>query len=831
MDTSAAMHIGQPRAALGQVDADDPDAFNHCFAEVNGIRMHYIDEGQGPLVILLHGFPYLWYMWRRQIVALAEAGFRVVVPDQRGFGQTDRPDSIEAYDMSQAVGDMVGLMAALGETSAVIVGHDLGAWVAQAAAMLRPDLFRGLVMLNTPVPPRGKVKPTVGLREMAKGRVYHHLYFQQIGKPDRELASDPRKTLRSIFYSVSGSAVGAERWRLFVEPGEPILNAFTEPKEFPSWLSARAIDYYVDEYTRTGFTGALNYYRCRDRNWEITAFLDGAVVRQPSLFIGGAADPSLEPIEIRGLYDQLDTYLPGLRKKVLLPGVGHSAAEERADQVNELLLEFLEPAGALSGRFQLQLEVPMHTHSLDAKQGSADSYLFGRRQAWFAFAMTIALMVFDYVDRQVIVSLFPHMKQDWGLSDKQLGALVSVVSITIALGALPVALFADRTSRVKSIVVMATVWSLATISCMFTRSYGQLLAARALVGLGEAGYGSVGAALIASHFPARMRGALMAGFFAAASVGSVLGVMLGGLIAAHWGWKAAFGVVGFPGLLLALLYLKVRDYPTVELTPRHDRATRSTRSAAQAIVKALVRSRTMLWVCVGGAAQLIVVSAIWSWLPSFLNREYGLAPDQAAVKAALVVLCGAIGSVVWGAVVDRAGARHPHAKLLRDGAAVHRLAAGGSGGLRRPAARPGDVRAGPLRAHRPRRLPDDVHRRTGGGDRDRRDPPRRARHRRIGAGAVLEPVRPGRGSVHRRRAVGRLGTDGCVDGHAGVRPAGGAGLQLRRANLRGRHAARRPAHRRAGPGPHSGRAQCACLSRPRIGIVLQQLDMEPVEPQ
>ena len=238
-----------------------------------------------------------------------------------------------------------------------------------------------------------------------------------------------------------------------------------------------------------------------------------------------------------------------------------------------------------------------------------------------------------------------------------------MVSVTVALGALPVALFADRASRVKSIVVMATIWSLATISCMFTRSYGQLLAARALVGLGEAGYGSVGAALIASHFPARMRGALMAGFFAAASVGSVLGVMLGGLIAAHWGWKAAFGVVGFPGLLLALLYLKVRDYRTVELTPRLDRATRSTRSAAQAIVKALVRSRTMLWVCIGGAAQLIVVSAIWSWLPSFLNREYGLAPDQAAVKAALVVLCGAIGSVVWGAVVDRAGARRPRAKL------------------------------------------------------------------------------------------------------------------------------------------------------------------------
>jgi pimeloyl-ACP methyl ester carboxylesterase len=342
MDTNAETLTRRLLATLGQLDADDPAAFNHCFADVNGIRMHYIDEGQGPLVILLHGFPYLWYMWRRQIVALAAAGFRVVVPDQRGFGQSDRPDAIESYDMSQSVGDMVGLMAALGETSAVIVGHDLGAWVAQAAAMLRPDLFRGLVMLNTPVPPRGKIRPTVALQEMAKGRVYHHLYFQQSGKPDRELASDPRKTLRSVFYSVSGSAVGAERWRLFVEPGEPILNAFTEPKEFPSWLSARAIDYYVAEYTRTGFTGALNYYRCRDRNWEITAFLDGAVVRQPSLFIGGAADPSLEPIEIRALYHRLDTYLPGLQKKVLLPGVGHAAAEESVDQVNELLLEFLE---------------------------------------------------------------------------------------------------------------------------------------------------------------------------------------------------------------------------------------------------------------------------------------------------------------------------------------------------------------------------------------------------------------------------------------------------------------------------------------------------------
>lgn len=294
----------------------------------------------------------------------------------------------------------------------------------------------------------------------------------------------------------------------------------------------------------------------------------------------------------------------------------------------------------------------------------ADGYLAGPRAAWFAFAMTLALMMVDYLDRQVIVSLFPYMKTDWGLSDTQLGSLVSIVSVTVALGALPVALFADRASRVRSIAAMATIWSVATVSCMFTRNYGQLLAARAVVGLGEAGYGSVGAALIASHFPARMRGALLAGFFASASVGSVLGVMLGGIIAARWGWQAAFGVVGLPGLVLALLYLKVRDYQTVHLTPALDQATRGAGAAARHIARALLRSRTMLWVCVGGAAQLVVVSAVWSWLPSFLNRVHGIAPAEAAVKAALIVLCGALGSVAWGAMVDRAGARHARRKLV-----------------------------------------------------------------------------------------------------------------------------------------------------------------------
>ena len=292
-----------------------------------------------------------------------------------------------------------------------------------------------------------------------------------------------------------------------------------------------------------------------------------------------------------------------------------------------------------------------------------NNYLIGKRQAWFAFAMTFALMLFDYIDRQVVVSLFPHLKAEWNLSDKELGALVSIISIVVAIGGIPVALIADRLSRVKSIAVMATTWSLASISCMFVGSYAQLFVARAVVGLGETGYGSVGAALVSTVFPKRMRGTLMGALFAAASLVSVLGVLLGGVIAAKWGWRAAFGVVGVPGLVLALLYLLVRDYKTVDLTPQLSQATQSMVGTLKHMFGTLARTRTLLWVCVAAAMQLIVLSAIWSWLPSFLNRAYGTAPEQAGKQTALVILAGAVGIFLWGVVVDQLSIRRPSRKL------------------------------------------------------------------------------------------------------------------------------------------------------------------------
>ena len=297
--------------------------------------------------------------------------------------------------------------------------------------------------------------------------------------------------------------------------------------------------------------------------------------------------------------------------------------------------------------------------SLGTDPTRAEHWPVPRRQAWFAFVMAFLLMVFDFMDRQIVVAMFPALKAEWGLSDKELGALTAVVSITVAVFAFPIALLADRWSRVKSIAVMAAVWSLATIACGLSRSYGQLLAARAVIGLGEAGYGAAGGALLTSMFPAARRATVVGGFLAAAVVGSVLGVALGGVITARWGWQAAFGVVGLPGLVLAILFLLVRDYRTVPLTDPEAR-----RLGVRGVLRGLLGPRTALLCYAGGALQLLTVSTIYVWLPSYLNRFHGLPTDKAGLVTALVLVLGSVGIVLWGYVADRVGDSNPQRKLM-----------------------------------------------------------------------------------------------------------------------------------------------------------------------
>jgi predicted MFS family arabinose efflux permease len=297
----------------------------------------------------------------------------------------------------------------------------------------------------------------------------------------------------------------------------------------------------------------------------------------------------------------------------------------------------------------------------DAFDSSAQPGLPSRRLAWSVFGLLLALMIVNYIDRQVVVSIFPHLKHEWSLSDRALGSLVSIVSVVVALGAVPLALLADRWSRVRSIVLMALVWSVATLACAFASDYAHLFTARAFVGLGEAAYGSAGAALVASIFPARQRSTVLGAFLGAGLVGSVLGVVLGGVIAEHWHWRASFAVVGLPGIVLAaLVWWCVREQGG-NGTPRGAGGERTV--SLRAVAGELLRPRTVPYTCLGAGLQLLVVSTFWAWLPSYFNRYYGLAPDQAALKTGLVVLLGSVGSVAWSVLADRLARRDKRARL------------------------------------------------------------------------------------------------------------------------------------------------------------------------
>lgn len=298
-------------------------------------------------------------------------------------------------------------------------------------------------------------------------------------------------------------------------------------------------------------------------------------------------------------------------------------------------------------------------HLSEVAQGE-HGYLVPKPQAWFAFVLSFLLMTFDFVDRQIVVSMFPYLKAEWALSDRELGALISIVSVTIAAGTLPLSLLVDHWSRVKGVVFMATVWSLATIACAFAGSYQRLLVARAFIGLGEAGYGPAAGAILTSVFPTRMRATIIGGFLAAASFGSVLGVVLGGVIAARWGWKAAFGIVGVPGLVLAGLYMFVRDYDAPELKTDSPAGLHKARE----IARELFRARSGIPAYFAGALQLVTVSTILAWLPSFFNRAYGAPADRAGIWAAAVIICGTAGVVFWSIVADRLAQRDIRWRML-----------------------------------------------------------------------------------------------------------------------------------------------------------------------
>lgn len=319
----------------------------HRFIETNGIRMHIAECGEGPLVVLCHGFPESWYSWRHQLRALAEAGFHVVAPDMRGYGQTDRPDAIDQYTLLHLTGDMVGLLDALGAEKAVIAGHDWGAPVAWHCALLRPDRFRAVIGLSVPFWSRFPIRPT-NLMPQTEDTLFYQLYFQSPGVAEAEFERDVRRSIRSVLFSASGDAPRRENAGT---PGNVVgmvprqggfLSGLVDPVSLPSWLTDADIDFYANEFTRTGFHGGLNWYRNIDRNWELLAPFAGSCVSIPGLYIAGDRDLVVAFPGMEQIIANLAHFVPQLRGSLMLPGCGHWTQQERPVEVNNAVIGFLQ---------------------------------------------------------------------------------------------------------------------------------------------------------------------------------------------------------------------------------------------------------------------------------------------------------------------------------------------------------------------------------------------------------------------------------------------------------------------------------------------------------
>jgi pimeloyl-ACP methyl ester carboxylesterase len=307
------------------------------FIETNGVRLHTIEAGErgAPVVLLAHGFPELAYSWRHQIPALASAGYHVLAPDQRGYGRSSRPEDIADYNIAALSADLIGLLDDVGAERAVLVGHDWGANVAWGSAQLHPERVAAVVGVSVPPIPRAQVPPTQAFAKIFGNNFFYMLYFQQPGVADVELGADAAKTMRRMLGGLTNDSEATLR---MTRPGpEGFVERLGEPDGRPSWISAQELDHYVADFSRTGFTGGLNWYRNLDRNWEIMAYPVTVTIAVPALFIAGADDPVLGFTR----RDRVSEVVTGPYREVLIDGAGHWLQQERPDEVNEVLLDFL----------------------------------------------------------------------------------------------------------------------------------------------------------------------------------------------------------------------------------------------------------------------------------------------------------------------------------------------------------------------------------------------------------------------------------------------------------------------------------------------------------
>lgn len=308
--------------------------------EANRLRFRVALAGEGPLVVLVHGWPESWYSWRHQIAALAGAGYRVAAPDVRGYGGSDKPAAIEAYAIKEMCADIAGLIAALGEDQAILVGHDWGAPIVWNTSLFHPERVRAVAGLSVPHLGRGPMPRIQLFRQLYKDRFFYQLYFQEPGVAEAELEADVRTSLRKIYYMASGEAKGAGLTADKAADAR-LLDGLLDPDPFPAWLTPTDLDYYVGEFQRSGFRGPLNRYRTADLDFAQQAELVGRRIEQPAAFIAGSRDPVLRFVPGVDLIERMREQVADLRIVRLIEGAGHWVQQERPAEVNAALLEFL----------------------------------------------------------------------------------------------------------------------------------------------------------------------------------------------------------------------------------------------------------------------------------------------------------------------------------------------------------------------------------------------------------------------------------------------------------------------------------------------------------
>lgn len=308
-------------------------------AGVDGTELWCRDAGEGPVVVLCHGFPELGYSWRHQLGPLVAAGYRVVVPDQRGYGRSGRPQAVEAYDIEHLVGDIVRILDDVGTERAAVIGHDWGSIVAWSTPLLIPDRVAAVAGLSVPFTPRARRPPTEIWRERFGDRYFYILDFQDPDRADASLGADPATTMRRL---MGGLAEAPGDGGILGGPpdGRGFVDRLGTTGDLPGWITEDELAFYVEEFSRTGFTGGINWYRNFDRNWHLTPELADATVTQPSLFVLGTADPTGSGVDL----ERMEADLADHRGSVMIEGAGHWVQQEAADQVNAALLAFLADA-------------------------------------------------------------------------------------------------------------------------------------------------------------------------------------------------------------------------------------------------------------------------------------------------------------------------------------------------------------------------------------------------------------------------------------------------------------------------------------------------------